>query len=82
MHVFRLHTFLAQNYPLICYNTCLIVAGSPKANPNKTPQPGLLVPKLILMHIVPWAVFKTEFGNILLSFNLEYLIPFSAGLFF
>lgn len=76
MHVFRLHTFPAENGSLICYDTCLIVAGSPKASPHKTLQSGLLIPELILLHIVPWAVFKTEFGSILLSFNLECLIPF------
>ena len=75
MHVFRLHTFLGENGSLICYNICLIVARSPKANPLKTPQSGLLVPELILLHIVPWAVFKTEFGSILLSSNLERLVP-------
>lgn len=70
MHVFRLHTFLAENGSLICYSTHLVVAHSPKANLRKTLQSGLLVPELILLHIVPWDVFKTEFGSIFLSFNL------------
>lgn len=76
MYVFRLHTFLPENGSLTCYNTCLIVAHSPKVNPHKTPQSGLLVPEQIILHIVPWAVFKTEFGSVLLSFNLDCLVPF------